>query len=97
MKTLVGLSIIAALAALVLYWPYPRDFLLYEANIGSLRSALLSRSTTCVLVVEEYMDRIRTFDHKLSSVLTINPHAIERAKELDVLSTKEKVQPLMTV
>lgn len=95
--TLVGLSITAALAALLLYWPHHREFILYEANISSLRSALHSGGTTCVLVVEEYMDRINTYDHKLASVLAINPRAIERAKELDALPTKEKVPSLMTV
>ena len=91
-------SLIAVFIALVLYFHQEqREFSLDEASIKSLHSALFHGRTTCVEVVNEYIARIKKYDSQLHSVLAINPHAVERASELDHLSLREKVEELTTL
>jgi len=87
-----NVSLIAAvLAILYIYWRPGVEFTLEEASIKSLQAALFSGQITCLDVVEQYTARINEYDYKLSSVLRINTHAFERARELDALPTRQKV------
>ena len=63
-----------------------RPFVLQEATIASIHSALASHQLTCVDLVRSYVKRIDAYDHKgpgLNTILTINPKLLETAAELD--------------
>ena len=61
------------------------SFNLYETTIKEVHSALRSGKTTCHSIVSEYLNRIQAYDQslKINSVQTINPKALEQAKDLD--------------
>ena len=54
-----------------------------ELNIASYHQYLLERQITTEELVAFYLDRIRQFDRVLSSIICINPAALELAKECD--------------
>lgn len=84
--------IFVAFVSIVL-WLYNRettDFVLQEATIKSLHTALLGGKVTCLQIVDEYIERITKYDHLLRSVQLINPHARSRAIELDSLSNLKR-------
>ena len=59
---------------------------LEEADIKSIRSALLAGSVTARQVVDAYLERIAAFDQsgpELNAMVTINPAAREEADALD--------------
>jgi hypothetical protein len=92
-QTIIVPSIVAIIAIVLL--DFRRDnaeFSLPEATIKSLHTALFGKKTTCLEVVNEYINRINTYDNKLHSIAAINPHARERAIELDGLPIQEKVR-----
>lgn len=61
-------------------------FRLEEATIASVHRALAAGETTCVRLVQAYLDRIAAYDRQgpaLQSMITVNPRALEQAAELD--------------
>ncbi|GGG53092.1 amidase [Paenibacillus radicis (ex Gao et al. 2016)] len=60
-----------------------------ELGVVKLANALEAGKITSVEAVQEYLDRIKTYDTKigdkpgLGSIITINQHALEEAAELD--------------
>ena len=54
-----------------------------ELNIASYHQYLLERQITTEELVAFYLNRIRQFDRVLSSIICINPAALELAKECD--------------
>ncbi len=54
-----------------------------ELNIAAYHQALLEKQITTEDLVVFYLDRIQRFDHALSSIICVNPAAMELARECD--------------
>ena len=54
-----------------------------EATIADVISAINTEQATAEEITEKYLDRIEAYDDELNSIITPNPDAIDRAKELD--------------
>ncbi len=71
--------------------PSPRaaagqGFEILEATIDDIHRAFDAGQLTCVELVQGYLDRIERFDRQgpaIHAVQTVNPEALERARELD--------------
>ena len=64
----------------------PVPFNPVEATISDLHTSIQTKGTSCVDVVNSYLDRIKAYDIQgptLTSVIAINPNAIKEAEELD--------------
>lgn len=57
--------------------------LVYEKSIVEIQNSIKSNKLKCQEVVLYYIDRIKTYDSKYNTVISINPKALEYAKELD--------------
>jgi len=80
--------IVASVGVKAVQGQAPSRFVPEEATVASLRAALESHRATCVQVTRAYLDRIAAYDHQgpaLNAVITINPHALETAAEMDRL------------
>lgn len=70
-----------------------QGFNVVESSIATLHAALLAGQTTCVDVTTAYLERIKAYDAdnggkyasnpKLTSFISVNPAALDRARELD--------------
>ena len=63
----------------------PSRFHVEEATIASLQAALQA-GLTCRDLVQQYLDRIAAYDKRgpaVNSIITLNPNALVRARELD--------------
>lgn len=61
-------------------------FVITEATIAEMQSAMQEGRLTSVQLVQQYLDRIAKYDDqgiKLNAILTINPKALEIAAQLD--------------
>ncbi len=64
----------------------PSPFLLEEATIAQLQTALRNGSVTCRSLVEQYLARIDAFDKQgpsLNAIVRLNPEALSAADDLD--------------
>src|SRR5262245_24705527 len=92
MRLRIEISLILALASPVVS-AQPRNahrFVPEEASISSIHAALSARIVTCVQVIQSYLNRIDAYDHRgptLNSIITVNPHALDTAAEMDRLDT----------
>ena len=62
------------------------DFDPYEASITEIHDAMAAGEVTARDLVEYYLARIEAYDKQgpaINSIITLNPHALERADELD--------------
>jgi len=61
-------------------------FSLIEATISDIHAAYRLGELNCRQLVEAYLERIQKYDQRtqLNSIVVINPHALERADELDM-------------
>lgn len=62
------------------------SFVLEEATVDSIQTAMQQGTLTASELVERYIERIEAYDQQgpeLNSVILINPNATERATELD--------------
>ena len=62
--------------------------LLDEASVRSIHAAIDAKKATCAQVVRHYLDRIEAYDDRgpvVNAIITVNPHAIETAEQLDRL------------
>ncbi|WP_111656117.1 amidase [Isoalcanivorax indicus] len=69
--------------------PTPQPFSFSEATVASVHAAILSGEKTCEDIVQGYIDRIEAYDFsiegpELTSVVAINPDAINQAIEFDL-------------
>lgn len=48
-----------------------------------MTAALESGRVTSVMLVQQYLERIATYEDRLNAVITVNPHALEEAAQLD--------------
>ena len=67
---------------------------LMDASISELTAAMEKGELTAVQLVQMYIDRINAYDKslQLNSIISINPDALEQAKELDQLRAEGKVK-----
>lgn len=68
--------LIAAVAA-------AKPFTVAEASISAMQAALKSGRVTSADLVQQYLDRIATYEDKLHAAITVNPKALAQAAELD--------------
>jgi len=54
-----------------------------EATIETVHNALFSRLNTCRDIVSSFIARIEAYNPTINAVLTLNPHALDIADELD--------------
>src|SRR5579872_601902 len=60
-----------------------KPFTVVEASIPEMQAALKSGRVTSVELVQQYLDRIATYEDKLHAAITVNPKALAQAAELD--------------
>lgn len=63
-----------------------RPFNIMEMSIGEIHEALEAGTVTCHAVVEQYLDRIRTYDQQgpaIDAMLYMNPASLARADAFD--------------
>jgi len=92
MRLCIEIALILALASTVVsaQTRNAQRFVPEEATISSIHAALSVRMVTCVQVIQSYLNRIDAYDHRgpaLNSIITINPHALDTAAEMDRLDT----------
>jgi amidase len=66
--------------------PRKGDFELLEATVADIHDAYRRGRLTCRQLVQQYLDRIAAYDKQgpaLKAIITINPHALQAADELD--------------
>ena len=87
LRTILPLPV--SLVLLTALSPLPAEgqgFELLEATVDDIREALDDGRLTCIELVQGYLDRIERFDRQgpaIHAVQTVNPEALERARELD--------------
>lgn len=59
------------------------DFDLLETTIADLHAAFDAGVTTSEEVTQQYLDRIEEYDDQLNTAITVNPNAVDRARNLD--------------
>src|SRR5215471_19144636 len=90
MRLRIEIALILALASTIVsaQTRSAQRFIPEEATISSIQAALSARTVTCVQVIQSYLNRIEAYDHRgpaLNSIITINPHALDTAGEMDQL------------
>jgi Asp-tRNA(Asn)/Glu-tRNA(Gln) amidotransferase A subunit family amidase len=93
MKLRIEIALILAFASMVVSAQTGKSqrFVPEEATISSIHAKLSGRMVTCVQVIQSYLNRIEAYDHRgpaLNSIITVNPHALDTAAEMDRLSTE---------
>ena len=63
--------------------PASARFSVFEASIPEMQAAMKSGKTTSHEIVQQYLNRIATYEDLLHAALTVNPHALEEADERD--------------
>src|SRR5450830_87112 len=58
-------------------------FDVFEASIPEMQAAMRSGKTTSHAIVQQYLNRIASYEDKLHAALTVNPKALEEADALD--------------
>jgi Asp-tRNA(Asn)/Glu-tRNA(Gln) amidotransferase A subunit family amidase len=78
-----------------------RAFQVLEATIDDVHAALRAKRTTCRAIVEQYLQRIETYDKsgpRLNAVQTINPRVRQEADRLDAsLQSSREVGALLCI
>ena len=57
-------------------------FSVFEASIPDMQAAMKSGRTTSHAIVQQYLDRIATYEDLLHAAITVNPKALEEADQL---------------
>jgi len=84
--------IAAAALAAVSMSSHASSFVLQEATVDSIHSAFRTGEITCTKLVEGYLSRMEAYDRQgpaLKAVLTINPKALDQAREMDAAYSKD--------
>jgi len=63
-------------------------FTVVEASIADLRSAMEQHRITSRAIVEQYLQRIATYEDRLNAIITVNPNALGIADSLDRLRAR---------
>ncbi len=67
-------------------------FSVVEASFADMQAAMASGRTSSQAIVQQYLERIAKYDPQLHASLAVNPHALERARELDAERAQGKVR-----
>ncbi len=62
-----------------------QSFDVIEARVAKIHAARRNEQLTFQELVYVYLDRIEAYNDELNAIITVNPSAVERAKELDEL------------
>jgi len=65
----------------------PYSFQVVETSIDDIHAAMRAGKLTAQQLVQAYLDRIAAYDKggpNINSIITLNPHALDDARELDV-------------
>ena len=66
--------------------PAPKPIEVVDITIADIQKSILSKKTTCRMVVQTYLDRINAYDESTINAITVtNPNALSRADEIDFL------------
>ncbi|WP_163715629.1 amidase [Mangrovibacterium lignilyticum] len=68
------------------------DFEFNEFTIDQFQQLMTEGKMSSVAICQQYLDRIAALDHLLSSIIELNPEALEIAKQLDIERQKGKVR-----
>src|SRR5437868_8370685 len=60
-----------------------KTFTVVEATIPDMQAALRSGRVTSHELVQQYLDRIATYEDKLHAAITVNPNALAEADKMD--------------
>src|SRR5512142_85931 len=82
-KAIVGLLALCAAITLNAQQKTKAQFSVVEATIPEMQAALKAGRVTSHQLVEQYLQRIGTYEDKLHAAITFNPHALEDADALD--------------
>src|SRR5262245_57797348 len=63
--------------------PSPFAFTVVELGIPQMRTAMEQGRASSRQLVAQYLVRIATYEHVLHAALTVNPHALQQAEQLD--------------
>src|SRR4029453_8383661 len=69
-----------------------QSFSVVEATIGEMKTAMRSGRITSRAIVQQYLDRITKYEHRLNAVMTLNPHALDDAEARDRERAQGKVR-----
>jgi amidase len=58
-------------------------FSVFEASIADMQAAMKAGRTTSHEIVQQYLNRIATYEDKLHAAITVNPNALAEADERD--------------
>ncbi|KAK4145394.1 amidase signature domain-containing protein [Dichotomopilus funicola] len=58
-------------------------FEVQETTIAELHEALFTGSTTCRAIVSSFLARIEEFNPRINAIISLNPHALDVADQLD--------------
>src|SRR5262249_7595954 len=72
--------------------PKPKPFTVVEASITEMQAALKSGRVTSHELVQQYLNRIATYEDKLNAIITVNPKALEEADALDAERKAGKIR-----
>ncbi|KKZ65759.1 hypothetical protein EMCG_08434 [[Emmonsia] crescens] len=76
----------------------PLTFDSREATIETVHRELFSRKTSCREVVSSFLARIEEYNPKINAVVSLNPHALEYADDLDkALREKTPIGSLLCI
>jgi amidase len=66
-------------------------FSVVEATIAEMRTALEQGRTTSRAIVQQYLQRIATYEDRLNATITVNPNALAVADSLDRLRVRRVI------
>ena len=61
-----------------------KPFIVVEATIPEMRAAMEQGRLTSRELVRQYLIRIATYEDRLHAAITVNPHALDEAADIDV-------------
>jgi amidase len=82
-RSLAGILVAAALAAIATLSAQSKSFSVVEASIPEMQKAMKDGRITSRQIVEQYLVRIALYNDKINALITVNPKALEEADRLD--------------
>jgi amidase len=90
-----AILVLSFLLATALFAAKPKaaqPFSVVEASIPEMQAALQSGRVTSHELVQQYLDRIATYEDKLHAAITVNPNALKEADERDRERAQGKIR-----
>lgn len=80
-RTMCTLALVLAVTGGV--FTQQKPFSVVEATIPQMQAAMANRQVTSRQLVEQYLQRIATYEDRINATLAVNPKALEEADQLD--------------